>query len=53
VSISGKTNSTPGWPNLQRAGPGGGEKTYEQRSQNWARGLSFHVFWMYFLFLSK
>ena len=26
VRTSGKTNSTPGWPNLHRAGSGGGEK---------------------------
>ena len=25
VRTSGRTNSTPGWPNLHRAGPGGGK----------------------------
>ena len=26
MRTSGRTNSTPGWPNLHRAGPGGGKK---------------------------
>ena len=29
VSTSGRINSTPGWPNLHKAGPGGG-KTYKK-----------------------
>jgi len=33
VRTSGKTNSPPGFPNLHRAGSGGGEKTYKKRSQ--------------------
>ena len=31
VRTSGKTNNTPGWPNLQRTGPG--KITYKKRSQ--------------------
>ena len=47
VRTSGRTYSTPGQPNLQRAGPGGGGKTYKKRSQNWAEGLSsLHLFWV-------
>ena len=34
---SGRTHSAPGWPNLHRAGPGGG-KTQKKRSQR--AGLS-------------
>ena len=33
VRTSGKTNNTPGWPNLHRTGPGR-EKTYKKRSQS-------------------
>ena len=40
MRTSGKTNSPPGYPKLQRADPGGGGKTYRKRSQYWARGLS-------------
>ena len=42
VRISGETNSPPGWPNLHKAGPGGGEKkkkTYKKRSQDLASPL--------------
>ena len=47
VRTSGKTNSTPGYPNLQRAGPAGGGKTYKKRNQNWAGELSsLRVFWV-------
>ena len=41
VRISGKTNSTPGWPNLHRAGSGGGEKKHKKRSLS-----SLHIFWV-------
>ena len=36
VRTSGRTN-TPGWPNLHRAGPGGGEtcKKRSQRARDW------------------
>ena len=40
MRTSGKTNNTPGLPNLHRAGSGGGEKTYKKRSQSWSGGLS-------------
>ena len=34
MRTSGKTNNTPGWPNLQRTGPGvGGGGTYKKRNQ--------------------
>ena len=44
VRTSGRTYSTPGQPNLQRAGHGGGGKTYKKRSQNWAEA-SLYIFW--------
>ena len=62
VRTSGRTYSTPGQPNLQRAGPGGGGKTYKKRSQNWAKasllftsfGSAFpHALRTYFPLLSK
>ena len=48
VRTSGKTNSSPDLPNLHRAGPGGGGKTYKKRNQR-AEGLSLSslpVFWV-------
>ena len=48
VRTSGKTNSTPGQPNLHRPGPGGRRKNTQKKwSQIQAQGFSFlHVFWV-------
>ena len=60
VRTSGKTNCTPGWPSLHRAGSGGGETTYKKRSQSQAEGPLFssrllgrHALRMYFPLFSK
>ena len=61
VRTSGKTNSTPGWPSLYRAGSGGGGQTYKERSHIGLGGFSSRIFWvstphtsrMYFPLLSK
>ena len=58
MRISGRTNSTPGWPNLHRTGVRGGKHTYKKRNQT-AGGLprmralvlslslsSLHIFWV-------
>ena len=48
VRTSGRTNSTPGEPNLHRAGPGG-EKTHEKRGQRAGVSVSLsslRVFWV-------
>ena len=33
VKTSGKTNNTPGWPNLHRTGPGRDKHKYRSQSQ--------------------
>ena len=41
MRISGETNSPPGWPNLHRAGPGGGEKNIEKEGPKLGGGPLF------------
>ena len=42
VRTSGETNSSPGQPNLQRAGSSwGGDKTYKKRKPRWTEASSF------------
>ena len=44
---SGKTNGTPGQPNLYRAGPGEEEKTYKKKEPKFGGDrVSLWVFWI-------
>ena len=51
VRTSGKTNNTPGYPNLHRAGPGG-EKTEKEEPKRWGSLSLNPARWGALLFVS-
>ena len=44
MRTSGKTNNTPGWPNLHRTGPGGKKEKHKKEEPKLALSISLsHV----------